>query len=295
MADLLTALVTPFTQEKTLDFSSLNALLDHQIKSEVSGLVVLGTTGEAELMNFQEKIHLLDYVFSYINDQLPITVGCGKSSTIEMLQFIDACSKYPIKQFMVVTPPYIRPSAQGLYAHYKALSQEKIPFIVYLHPGRTGCQPSLNVLEDILNLPHCLGLKDASGGCQVMLKLAPKYKIYSGDDALLLPHLSLGAQGVISVASNLIPEAVKKILDLFPIDPKKALGIFSQIQSLIEALFIDPNPQGIKGALSLCGVISNHLKLPYLPSSEEVISEIEKHIWALEPNLIGLRPSSIKA
>ena len=143
---------------------------------------------------------------------------------------------------MVVSPPYVKPSNEGLYQHYKALNDQQIPFIMYHHPGRTGCNPPLHTLEKILQLPYCTGLKDASGSCTLMTSLASSYTIYSGDDALILPHLSLGACGLISVASNLIPHELKQIMSVFAQNPQEALSLFLHKKKLLEVIFFRTQP-----------------------------------------------------
>jgi 4-hydroxy-tetrahydrodipicolinate synthase len=291
---LLTALITPFTPRHKIDYEALENLLEDQIAADVSGIVLLGTTGEAELLEENEKYELLDFSCRVVNGRLPITVGCGHSSTSTTIDMAKKFSDFPIEQVMVVMPPYVKPSMEGLYSHFKALDEENIPFIAYHHPFRTGLNPNLKTLERILSLPRCRGLKDASGGCEIMLKLAPHFDIFSGDDLLTLPHLSLGAKGTISVASNIIPREMKSILDTFLINPNKALEDFHFVQPLIESLFLEPNPIGIKTALQIASKICGSLRAPYTDASLENKAAIERAYISAFPNSIDFNPSSLK-
>jgi 4-hydroxy-tetrahydrodipicolinate synthase len=284
---LLTALITPFQQNEKIDFKALEDLIETQIQAQVSGLVILGTTGESELLDTQEKLELINFVCQLSKGRIPITVGCSKGSTKQTLKLAEQFMNFPIEQLMILTPPYLRPSSEGLYHHFKAISNQAIPFIIYHHPLRTGCHPKLHELETLLQLPHCLGLKDASGGFEVISKLSSNYTIYSGDDALCLPHLSLGAAGLISVVSHLIPKAIKQILSLFPQNPYQALELFRTHKPLIDALFEVPNPLGIKAALYLQGKIEHILRSPYQPLSVDQLKALEQKLLFKFPNLIG--------
>jgi 4-hydroxy-tetrahydrodipicolinate synthase len=295
MKELLTALVTPFDQNHHLDFAALESLIENQIAGGCSGIVILGTTGEAELLEPTEQLELIEAACEFVKGRVAITVGCGKSSSHETLKLAKSYMRYPIQQVMIVTPPYVKPSQEGLIKHFQLIDEASIPFIMYHHPFRTGCQPLLSTIELILNMPHCRGLKDASGSCEIMTKLAGRYAIYSGDDSLLIPHLSLGAKGIISVISNLIPESVVSIMDAFSHSPDKALNIFYSYQKLLEVIFQEPNPIGIKAALSVISKTQNTLRTPYLPAKEEFLSKLKEAIYNFDPNLIGLNPDSKSA
>jgi 4-hydroxy-tetrahydrodipicolinate synthase len=267
MKHLYTALITPFNQHDRIDFEALEKLVYLQIKAGVDGLVILGTTAEAELISENEQEEIIKFVSRLAKDKIKIIVGCGKMSTQETLASALSAFRYPIDSVMIVSPPYVKPDMRGLYEHFKVISDHKIPFIAYHHPFRTGSNPPLSVLESILQLPFCQGLKDASGGCNIMRSLGQKYTVYSGDDSFLLPHLSLGASGIISVCSNLIPEVFKNVLHTFDKNPLKALQEFSQFDPLIESIFNIPNPIGIKNALAHMNLVQDRLRLPYLSAS----------------------------
>lgn len=294
MPQLFTALVTPFDNFNNVDYNALSKLVTLQKQNNVDGLVILGTTAESELLTRQEQLKIIEHICELAGHDLKIVVGCGKSSTHETLDLAENAMKFPINSVMVVSPPYVKPSPTGLIEHFRILSDHKIPFIAYHHPFRTGCNPSITTLESILNLPFCMGLKDASGGCDVMKQLALKYPIFSGDDGLLIPHLSLGAAGIISVCSNLIPGIFKKTLDVFYQNPHEALRIFSSFHPFIDAVFKEPNPIGIKTALHLAHLINEEFRLPYTKAEEKNRQEILKFLIHL-PNLIGEHPNSTSA
>lgn len=289
MSKLLTAIVTPFTQDDQIDFNALEKLIALQIEAHVDGLVVLGTTAETDMLSLHEQQDIIKLACELTKNKLQIIVGCGKSSTKETLKTIEHAFNFPIDAVMIVTPPYVKPDMTGLYQHFKAINDQQVPFIAYHHPFRTGSNPTLTVLESILNLPFCKGLKDASGACDVMRHLAQKYTIFSGDDTLLLPHLSLGASGIISVCSNLIPEVFIETMKKFKSDPYCALSIYSQYKELIEAIFKVPNPLGIKNALSHMKLICDRLRLPYTNADEKSALLILEKIQS-SPKTIGLCP-----
>lgn len=289
MTQLFTALVTPFNHENKIDFDALKHLINLQIEGQADGIVILGTTAEAELLSFDEQTQIIEFVTDIAKDKLKIIVGCGKSSTKETLELARHAFNYPIDSVMVVMPPYVKPDAHGLVLHFKAISDAGIPFIAYHHPFRTGCHPSIKTLEAILKLPMCKGLKDASGGCDVMRSLAQKYTLYSGDDSLLLPHLSLGASGIISVCSNIIPDIFACVLKAFKNDPMQSLEVFCKYSSLIDAIFKLPNPIGIKNALFHASYIHDILRLPYTSADQESSLLILQKLQEL-PKTTGVNP-----
>lgn len=289
MKQLFTALITPFTAKDTIDFDALEHLLNRQIDADVDGVVILGTTGESELLSDKERQEIIKFTCEIVQKRIKIIVGCGKSSTKETLESIEKAFHHSINSVMVVTPAYVKPDMNGLYHHFKAISDQKMPFIMYHHPFRTGCNPPLLTLESILELPYSQGLKDASSSCEIARCFAQKYTLFSGDDNLLLPHLSLGASGIISVCSNLIPEVFKQVLNTFEKDPKKALKEFSKFTPLIDAIFKLPNPIGIKNALSQINLIQDFLRLPYTNADCASASLILEKIQA-SPKTIGLCP-----
>lgn len=289
MSKLLTALVTPFTADDKIDLKALETLINLQIQAQVTGLVILGTTAETELLSLEEQDQIIKLVCELTKNKLQIIVGCGKSSTKETLKTAERAFNFGIDAVMVVSPPYVKPNMTGLYQHFKTISDNKIPFIAYHHPFRTGLNPPLNVLESVLNLPFCQGLKDASGACDIMRHLAQKYTIFSGDDTLILPHLSLGASGLISVCSNLIPEIFIEIMKKFPSHPQDALLVYNQYTKLIEAIFQLPNPIGIKNALSHVNLINDYMRLPYTQADEKSSQMILEAIQG-SPKTIGLCP-----
>lgn len=289
MTQLFTALITPFTNENNIDFEALGRLVNLQIEGQAHGIVILGTTAEAELLSFEEQTQIIKFVTSFAKDKLKIIVGCGKSSTKETLELARHAFNYQVDAVMVVMPPYVKPDAKGLILHFKTISDAGIPFIAYHHPFRTGCQPSIKTLEALLELPMCRGLKDASGGCDVMRSLAHKYTLFSGDDNLLLPHLSLGASGIISVCSNLIPEIFVDVLNNFESNPLQTLHQFRQYSSFIDAIFKIPNPIGIKNALFHAKFINDNLRLPYTSADQESSLLILQKFQEL-PKITGVNP-----
>jgi len=292
MSKLLTALVTPFLQNQSVDFESLDQLIEDQIKQGTDGIILLGTTAEAELLHAKERASVLTYVLKNYSHRIRLIAGCGKSSTEQTLEQIKSYQALGITEVMVVTPMYVKPTQEGVLAHYQRINELGVGFIIYHHPFRTGCHVNHQTLESILNLSNCIGLKDASGSCEVLSKLSHKSKIFSGDDSLILPHLSLGAGGIISVISNIIPADVKQVLHLFNSSPHEARLQFYKYQKLLEAIFEIPNPIGIKTALFHLGKIQNQFRLPYTQASDASSQNILMKLQELVPNVIDSSPIS---
>lgn len=293
-----TALITPFTATGEVDYKALDALLDIQLQGSVDFLVVLGTTAEAATMTELEKLHVLQFVIRKVNGRLPLVLGLGGNNTQALINRINnqqiAISKY-CEAILSVCPYYNKPSQEGLYQHFVAIAKASpVPIILYNVPGRTG----VNLLpETVMRIfetcpDKIMGIKEASGNVEQIKKLIQlstnkrdgfsklstfnsKLKIYSGDDNLAAELMAAGADGLISVASNAFPK------DFATIVHKADHALQERYAEMVNLLFKEGNPSGIKTVLSQMGVIQNNLRLPLVPNSVNVQKEIEQCIHSL--------------
>ncbi len=278
------ALVTPFHANGNIDFKSLDALVQHMHKGNIDFLVALGTTAETATLNADEKTAVLNTIIDSNEGKLPIVVGMGSNDTRHLTADIKALDSSNIDAILSVAPYYSKPNQKGMFSHFKevALSTD-LPIILYNVPGRT----SSNLLpETILSLansfPNIMGVKEASGDLmQVMeiIKSRPEgFKVFSGDDALTLPMLSTGADGVISVIANAYPAAMAEMVDIMLNDKNnsKALEIHYQMLDIINALFADGNPGGVKALLEHMGIVGNNLRLPMVKVNRGLNNELKR-------------------
>ncbi len=286
MKGLGTALVTPFTAEKRVDYDALAALIDKQIAGGVDYLVVLGTTAETATLSSAEKAAVRAYVVEYVAGRLPIVLGMGGNNTQQVIADIQETDLTPYAAILSVCPYYNKPSQEGLYQHFAAIAEVcEIPIILYNVPGRTG----VNMLpETVVRIYEAfpekiMGVKEASGNVAQIRQLidlaGDRLAVISGDDGIAYELMQAGAAGLISVASNAFPEAFGEIVH-------NTQGAGEQLQNrfveMVRLLFIEGNPAGIKTVLSLQGVVRNELRLPLVANSEGVQREIVNEVRRLE-------------
>ena len=271
------ALVTPFGQNKEIDYPALGRLVEHVIAGGADYLVVLGTTAETPTLSCEEK----QAIFAFINKQnasrLPIVLGVGGNNTAEVIRQFGRYDMAGVEAVLSVTPYYNKPSQEGLYQHYRALAEASPkPLILYNVPGRTG----VNLLADTTlrlahDCPNVAAVKEASCSLSQMtyiLRDRPaNFGVISGDDNMALPLIALGGDGVISVAANACPAEVSRMVRLcMSGDYTTAAQLQLRLLEWIEALFCEGNPVGIKTAMSLKGLIQNELRLPLVAGSERL-------------------------
>lgn len=284
------AMVTPFNSSYQIDFGALDRLIEFLIGNGINYLVVQGTTAETATLSDTEKRQLADYVVSKVNGRVPIVLGVGGNDTHKV---IETYSKFDLKgvdAILSVTPYYNKPTQEGLYLHFKTIAQHTdLPLIVYNVPGRTG----VNMTADTtLKLAHefqgkIVAVKEASGNLTQMgyiLRDRPDgFKVLSGDDGLTLPQLAMGADGVISVLGNCAPAQFSKMVNLaLQGNYAEAAKIHLSLIELIDLLFIEGNPAGVKAALSALGIIDNILRLPLAPVSEATYGKIAKQLGKMK-------------
>lgn len=268
-----TALVTPFFPDGSIDFESLGRLIDRQLAGGVAALIPCGTTGEAATLTERERLSVIEYTVWRVAKRVPVIAGTGTNCTAQSLDLTQKAAALGADGALAVCPYYNKPTAEGILAHYTVLAEESsLPVILYNVPSRTGCEIPLSVLCILARHPKVAGLKQANGSVASVAKIRREcgddLPIYSGDDGLTLPILSLGGRGVISVVSNLLPHRMSELCNaFFEGKTAEAAEIQLSLAPLSEALFSVTNPIPAKAALEALGFPPQGLRLPLCPLS----------------------------
>ena len=287
------ALVTPFNENGKVDYNGLQKLVEFQINNGTNYLVVQGTTGESVTLTYDEKIAVLDYIIEINAGKLPILLGVGGNSTSDVCDKINFFSGHKIDGFLSVSPYYNKPSQQGIYEHFKSISNStSLPIIIYNVPGRTSsnitADTTVQLAKDFKNI---VGIKEASGNLEqimtIILKKPDNFLVISGDDALTLGHILVGGDGVISVIANAFPKrfstmvnaALNKNLDL-------AKEKHYELLEIIHYLFVDGNPAGIKYLLKLINICSDYVRLPLVGVTEETSKKLYSLTASIDDTLV---------
>jgi 4-hydroxy-tetrahydrodipicolinate synthase len=282
------AMVTPFSSSKAIDYSATDRLLEYLVDGGVDYLVVMGTTGEASTLTDDEKHELIAHVVEKNNGRLPIVLGVGGNSTSSVISSIKHFNLKGVDAILSVTPYYNKPTQKGLEMHFRTVAESSpLPLILYNVPGRTGVNMSAQTTLTLASeVPNIIGIKEASGNLNQMsyiLRDRPEnFLVISGDDGLALPQMAMGADGIISVLGNAVPKRFSEMVRLASQGKfGEAASIHLELVELIDGLFADGNPGGIKAALSILGIIDNNLRLPLVPVGEatykNLVRLLKKH------------------
>ena len=279
------ALITPFNEDKTIDYTSLDKLLNKVIKGGIDFLVVLGTTGEATSINESEKKELINFIVKLNNKRLPLVLGIGGNNTNKLIKEINNTDLSDFDAILSVTPYYNKPSQKGLYHHYAEISKSSpIPIILYNVPSRTGINMSPETTIQLANdFKNIISIKEASGDInqiKYILKNKPKnFDVLSGDDGLTLEIIQNGGTGVISVIGQSNPEEFSSLVK-FALNGKlsDAKILHDKLYGLYHYLYSEGNPSGVKAFLSLQGVCKNYLRLPLVPISSELFNDFKIYL-----------------
>lgn len=282
------ALVTPFNEDGSVDYESLMHLIEYQIKNGADFFCILATTGETPCLTTEEKQKIKDIIVERVAGRVPILMGCGGYNTAAVVNELKTGDFRGIDGVLSICPYYNKPSQEGLYQHFKAISAAtKLPIVLYNVPGRTGvnmkAETTVRLARDCKNI---VAIKEASGSLEQVdeiIKNKPKdFDVISGDDALTFPMISCGAVGVISVIGNALPKEFSKMIRLeFKGEYEAARKIHHRFTDLFNLLFVDGNPAGVKAMLHEMGMIKNVLRLPLVPtriSTLQKMSEIMKEL-----------------
>ena len=276
------ALITPFNEDETVNYDMLGELIERQIAGKTDAIIVCGTTGEPATMTEDEKLAVIRYAVEKTAGRIPVIAGTGGNATSVVIDFSKKVEALGVDGLLVVTPFYNKATQNGLYAHYKEVAKAvSLPIIMYNVPSRTGCniapETAVRLARDCENI---VGIKEASGNISQVAKLAKQaggiLDIYSGNDDQVIPILSLGGIGVISVLSNVAPKAAHDmVMEYLEGDRKNAAALQLDYLDLINALFCEVNPIPVKGAMNLMGYNVGKLRLP-LTEIEDAHRELVK-------------------
>lgn len=267
-----TAMITPFHQGE-IDFEVLGRLVDRQVEERVS-IVACGTTAETATMSSEEYESVLRFIISRVEGRVPVFAGCGSNSTRKAIENARLCEELGADGLLIVTPYYNKTTQAGLIAHYQAIAGEtSLPILLYNVPGRTGLNMQAETVAELSRVPNIVGVKEAGSSItQVgdIIRLSTEgFEVYSGNDDMIIPMMSLGAKGVISVVANLLPGDTREMVELFQRGQvseaaRRQLGM----NELIGRLFIETNPIPVKQAMAWMELCSEEVRLPLIPMQE---------------------------
>jgi 4-hydroxy-tetrahydrodipicolinate synthase len=279
------AIVTPFKKNDDVDYDALHKMIDFVIDGKVEYIVTLGTTGEAPTLSKPEKTDVIKYTYEIVKKRVPVVVGIGGNNTHELIHELETFPLDDATAVLSTSPYYNKPSQEGLYQHYKSLAKASPkPILLYNVPGRTSknieADTTIRLAKEVDNIA---GIKEASGDfaqCMKILRDAPKdFLIVSGDDALAMPQVACGMQGVISVAANAFPrEFSDMVRNSLKCDFKKAKSINDKLIGAYELMFAENNPAGVKAFLSEMGLIKNNLRLPLVPVKKKLQEQVKTFV-----------------
>ena len=280
-----TAIVTPF-KNGTLDQKALARLIQNQIRGGVDGIVPVGTTGESPTVNYDEHVQIIDLSVKFAGGRIKVLAGTGGNSTTEAVYLTQQAEKVGADGTLQVAPYYNKPTQEGLFQHFREVARKtKLPVVLYSIPGRCGVEIAVETVKRLAQTcKNVIGIKEAGGNpdrvSQLRAALGPRFEIVSGDDALTLPFMAVGAQGVISVASNVIPRQVAQMVKAFADGrSSEALKIHHKYYPLFKDLFIETNPVPVKAALAMMGQMEEEYRLPMVkmePKNRETLRRTMK-------------------
>ena len=282
------ALVTPFNSDLSIDYNGLAALVNYCVDGNVDFLVVMGTTGESVTLSLEEKNTVLDCVKKANNNRLPIVLGIGGNNTDNVIQSFSSFDLSGVDAILSVSPAYNKPTQEGIYQHFKAVSEKSpLPIILYNVPGRTSsnmtAETTLRLAHDFDNI---VAVKEASGDMEQIMEIIAKkpddFLVLSGDDTITLPIILLGGKGVISVLGQALPNEFSSMVN-FAIDGdvKSSNTIHYKILSFVKPLFVEGNPAGVKTLLNILGICQDEVRLPLVKSSKNLRKIISKELEKL--------------
>lgn len=276
------AMVTPFKENFDVDYAKLQQLLDFHLENKTDAIIIVGTTGEASTMTDEEQADTVKFTVDYIKGRIPVIAGAGSNDTRHGINLSKMCEDAGADGLLQVTPYYNKTSQRGLIEHYKKIAENvKIPIILYDVPGRTGMGIDPKTVLELSKIDNIIGMKDATGDLSYAAKVRSlvgyDFDIYSGNDDVTIPLMSLGAKGVISVIANIFPEKIHNMTNYFlEGEIEKAARIQTDLKELNDALFVEPNPIPVKAAMNLLGYEVGGLRLPLFEASDETKDDLKR-------------------
>ena len=290
-----TAMITPMKEDGSIDYDGYRKLLRFQMEEGIDGLVPLGTTGETPTLDEDEEQRIIDVVMEEVRAfekergvKVPVVLGAGSNNTRDAVRYTERAKKAGADAALVVTPYYNKPSSEGIFRHFEAVSRVGIPILVYNIAGRTGKNIDTPTLSRIADLPNIAGVKEASGSISQMTDVIdtikskhPDFAVLSGDDAMTLPLIACGGDGVVSVVSNAAPAPVTEMVKAaLSGDYEAARKIHYRLLPFFKAAFVDGNPTSIKYAMRVKGLPSGSVRLPLVDVHDEAKKIIEEALSA---------------
>jgi 4-hydroxy-tetrahydrodipicolinate synthase len=286
-----TAIVTPFKNGR-IDETALRRLVLKQVRAGVDGIVPVGTTGESPTVDYDEHIHIIALSVKSAAGRIKVLAGTGGNSTSEAIHLTQRAEKAGADGSLQVAPYYNKPTQEGLFQHFREVAHStRLPIVLYSIPGRCGIEIGVDTVKRLAQqCQNIIGIKEAGGNAdrvsQLRMALGHGFEIMSGDDSLTLPFMAVGAQGVISVASNVIPRQVAQMVKAYAAGkPGAALKVHQKYYPLFKDLFIETNPVPVKAALAMLGQIEEEYRLPLVPMSaknREVLRATMKAVGLME-------------
>jgi 4-hydroxy-tetrahydrodipicolinate synthase len=280
----IVALVTPMNEDGSIDFESYQNLLEFHVSNKSDGIVLVGTTGEAPTIDFDEHIKLIDVGVKIVKNRIPVIAGTGANSTKEAIYLTRQAKDLGVDACLLVTPYYNKPNQEGLFQHYQAINDEvDIPQILYNVPSRTGCDLTNETVVKLSNLKNIVGIKDATGELarlsDLKNRVEPTFNLISGDDNTFLDFIELGGHGVISVTANIVPNLIHNICDkALSGNFQEAKSLNDKLKDLHKLMFIEPNPIPVKWALYYLKMIKPFIRLPLVQLDSEYHQQLIKCI-----------------
>jgi 4-hydroxy-tetrahydrodipicolinate synthase len=277
---IITAIITPF-KENRVDKKAYKNLIDMQIKAGINGVVPCGTTGESATLDFDEHEMMIDYTLELVDHKMFVIAGTGSNNTKEAIRLSKHAQKAGADAILTITPYYNKPTQNGMYEHFRAIAESvDIPVILYNVPGRTGVNMLPETVARLSEIKNIIGIKEATGSLQqvteTMKVCREGFIILSGDDFTALPSIAIGAKGVISVTSNIVPDKMVEMYKAYEKgDMKKAIAINLELWPLHNAMFIESNPIPVKAAAHLMGWITDEIRLPLTPLSGANLNKLK--------------------
>ncbi|HHT36904.1 MAG: 4-hydroxy-tetrahydrodipicolinate synthase [Candidatus Wallacebacter cryptica] len=291
VGQVLTAMITPMKEDGSVNYKQAVRLAETLVTNGSDGLVVCGTTGESATLTFDEKVQLFTDIVNELGGSTEVIAGTGSNDTAASIALTKAAEKAGVDGIMLVTPYYNKPSQEGLYQHFKAIAENSsLPIMLYNVPGRTNVNLLPETVARLAEIPNIVSIKEASGDLEqvsYLRTITPEdFLIYSGDDALTLPILSIGGCGVVSVAAHLVGRRIKSMIDAFFAGRvQEASSIHLELLQIFRTMFITTNPVPVKRSLEYLGIETGPVRLPLVDLTEdqaETIKETLRHYGLLE-------------
>jgi len=277
-------MVTPF-REGRVDDARLRDQVEHQIRGGIDGLVPVGTTGESPTLNFDEHVKVIELTVKFAGGRVPVIAGTGANATSEAIELHAAAKKVGATACLSVNPYYNKPTQEGLYRHFMTLADRvDLPIVLYNIPGRTGITMTPQTVARLNEHRNIVAIKESTGSLDMATEILSlcDITVISGDDSLTLPLMSVGAKGVVSVLSNLVPTKIKSLTQLIlTSNYEAAKSLHLELFPFIKSLFLDGNPVGIKYAMQVAGQDTGELRLPLWEASDATKKTIEQHVAKL--------------